>query len=122
MRVEDQVEIIQRSRINITYSAAADNNGEISWGLPERCYGIPSCGGFLLSDHRQHASLDFDLNTQWVEFGNMDECVNKIRYYLSNFDQARAIAEAAYCRVIKDHTYSNRARSLLSAISAFKKI
>ncbi|QPK62110.1 glycosyltransferase family 1 protein [Methylomonas sp. LL1] len=121
MKVKDQVEIIQHSRINLNYSAAADNNGEISWGLPERCYGIPSCGGFLLSDRRQHAALDFDLNTQWIDFGDMDECVSKIRHYLSHFDQARVVAEAAYNRVISDHTYSNRARSLLNAIGALEK-
>lgn len=121
MSVEQQVAIIQASRINLNYGAAADNGGEISWGLPERCYGIPACGGFLISDRRCHAALDFDLNTEWIDFADMDECIFKIKYYLSNFDQARIIAEHAYNRVIKQHTYFDRARSLIEAIGKFNK-
>ena len=44
-----QVDIIQRSRINLNFSAACDDGPEKSWGLPERCYGVPACGGFLLA-------------------------------------------------------------------------
>ncbi len=119
MSVEQQVTIIQTTRINLNYGAAADNGGEASWGLPERCYGIPACGGFLISDRRCHAALDFDLNTEWIDFADMDECIFKIKYYLSNFDQARAIAERAHSRVVKQHTYSDRARSLIAAIGKF---
>ena len=56
MPVEEQVGIIQASRINLSVRAACDASEELSWGLPERCYGVPSAGGFLLSDQRRHAA------------------------------------------------------------------
>ncbi len=48
--------------------AAADGEREKSWGLPERCYGIPACGGFLLSDERGHAANDFVVGRELVFF------------------------------------------------------
>jgi len=116
LSASEQVEIIQRSRINLNAHAAADHGGERSWGLPERCYGVPACGGFLLSDERRHTRDDFDLNTEWADFRDLDDCVARIRHYLAHPDEARAIAEAAHRRVMRDHTYERHAQNLLTTI------
>lgn len=121
MPAAEQVEIIQRSRINLNAHAAADHSGERSWGLPERCYGVPACGGFLLSDERGHARDDFAPGTEWADFHDIDECVARIRHYLAQPDEARAIAEAAHRRVMRDHTYEQRAQSLLAAIASWRE-
>jgi len=120
MTAEDQVEVIQHSRISLNYGAACDNGPEKSWGLPERCYGVPACGGFLLSDERRHAGEDFAPNKEWASFGDLDECVAKICYFLEHFDQARDIAEAAYHRVMLDHTYKQRAERLVAEVRAWR--
>jgi spore maturation protein CgeB len=120
MDVASQVAVIQSTRINLNIGAAADHGGERSWGLPERCYGIPACGGFLLSDERRHAQDDFVLEKEWVEFHDVDECVAKIRAYLANFDSARVVAEAAHAKVIERHTYSHRAATLSATIRSWK--
>lgn len=117
----EQIDIIQRSRINLNAHAAADHGGERSWGLPERCYGVSACGGFLLSDHRRHARDDFDVNNEWVEFRDLDDCVARIRHHLAHPLEARAIAEAAHHRVMRDHTYERRAESLLATIAQWKE-
>lgn len=111
-----QLERIQASRINLNYGAAADHGALRSWGLPERCYGIPACGGFLLSDARQHARDDFVPGREWADFVTLDDCAVKIGHYLTHFGEARDIAEAAYRRVLRDHTYQERARRLLAHI------
>jgi len=112
MSPQEQIGIFQASRINLSAMAACDARAETSWGLPERCYGVPACGGFLLSDRRRHAAEDFADNER-AEFGGLDDCVRKIRYYLAHFDEARAIAERAWARVTRDHGYRNRATRLL---------
>lgn len=117
----EQVALIQQSRINLNYGAACDNGAEKSWGLPERCYGIPACGGFLLSDSRLHAKDDFDPETEWASFDGMEDCIAKVRFYLSHFELSRKIAEAAHQRVMRDHTYENRARQILEAILAWRR-
>ena len=117
---EAQVELIQASRINLNIGAAADHASLRSWGLPERCYGIPACGGFLLSDARRHARDDFVPEKEWVAFGTLDDCVAKIVHYLANFGEARDIAEAAHQRVLCDHTYRQRAQLLLAHIERWR--
>lgn len=116
MTPEQQVEIIQHSRINLNFGAACDNGREKSWGLAERCYGVPACGGFLLSDERRHARDDFALDVEWVYFDGLDDCVAKICHYLKHPNLARAIAEAAHHRVMRDHTYQRRAERLIAEI------
>lgn len=118
--VAEQVKIIQHSRINLNAFAAADHGGVRGWGLPERCYGVPACGGFLLSDERGHARDDFEPGREWVDFRDLEDCVAKIHHYLAHPDESRAIAEAAYNRVMRDHTYRQRAESLLKAIAQWK--
>lgn len=121
LSVAEQVRVIQESRINLNVGAAADNGGERSWGLPERCYGIPACGGFLLCDFRRHAADDFAAGSEWAEFVDMESCVERIRHFLARFDECRDIAEAAHRRVLADHTYDHRARRLLAAIADWRR-
>jgi len=118
--IAGQVDLIQRSRINLNYSAACDDGPEKSWGLPERCYGVPAVGGFLLSDTRNHSKDDFVPGDEWVDYENLNDCVQKIRHYLAHFDTARDVAERAYRRVIRDHTYEHRARAMVSAVREWK--
>lgn len=115
MPLADQIDLIQRSRINLNFGAACDDGPEKSWGLPERCYGVPACGGFLLSETRVHAKDDFDIGKEWVDFSDMEDCVGKVRRYLANFPEAREIAERAHARVLREHTYEHRARAIVTA-------
>jgi spore maturation protein CgeB len=117
----EQVALIQASRINLNVGAAADHGAERSWGLPERCYGIPACGGFLLSDERRHASDDFVPGREWAAFGALEDCVAQIRRYLGAFEAARDIAEAAHRRVLREHTYAERARRVLGCITRWRE-
>lgn len=112
---EEQIRVIQRSRINLSFRSSCDHGGKLSWGLPERCYGVPARGGFLLTDERRHAADDFDLTTEWAGFTDLEDCVAKIQHWLAHFDQSRRIAEAAHARVMREHTYAQRARKLVGA-------
>jgi spore maturation protein CgeB len=120
MPLVDQIELIQRSRINLNFGAACDDGPEKSWGLPERCYGVPACGGFLLSEARVHAGKDFDVGNEWVDFSGMEDCIGRIRHYLANFPKTRDIAEHAHARVLREHTYVHRARTIVAAAREWK--
>lgn len=108
----EQREMIQKSRINLSVWAACDAGAETSWGLPERCYGVPACGGFLLSDRRHHAAEDF-APQEWAEFADLEDCVRRVREFLEHPARARDIAERAQVRVLRDHGYRRRAARLL---------
>ena len=117
MSVEDQITLIQKSRINLNFGAACDYGAPVASGLPERCYGIPACGGFLLSDRRTHARDDFTPGENWAEFDGLDDCVAKIEYWLANFAAARQLAERCHAHVMERHTYAHRAATLHQALA-----
>lgn len=121
LSVNEQIHIIQRSRINLNVGAACDDGPEPSWGLPERCYGIPACGGLLLSDWRLHAADDFCRDHEWLDFRSIDECIGQIQWLLTNLQRARNIADAAHQRVMNQHTYVHRTRQLLQWVTAWKQ-
>lgn len=119
LSADEQVQLIQTSRINLSCFAGCDvryqggYHGEpFSGGLPERCYGIPACGGFVLNDRRAHAHDDFTPDVDWIDFRDLDECVAKIRHFLSHFDHLRSVAEAAHHTVMSRHRYRHRAEKL----------
>jgi spore maturation protein CgeB len=119
MDIAEQLAIIQRSRINLNYGAACDYGSTVASGLPERCYGIPAAGGFLLCDRRTHAREDFTLNENWAEFDTLDDCVEKILFWLDNFGKARTLAERCHQHVLSLHTYKNRASKVHETLLAW---
>ncbi len=119
MSVTEQIDIIQKSRINLSCISASDSKGVQSWGLTERCYGIPYCGGFLLMEERTHVKDDFVLAKEAVTYKGLDECVEKILFYLPRHEERRRIAEAAYARVVREHTYRHRAKKLVYSLEDF---
>ncbi len=112
MSADEQVKLVQASRINLNFGASCDYGSPVASGLPERCYGIPACGGFLLCDRRTHAPDDFTPGQDWAEFDGVDDCITQIEYWLSHFDAARELAERTYDTVAARHTYAHRAETL----------
>ncbi|MBI4683846.1 MAG: glycosyltransferase family 1 protein [Nitrospirae bacterium] len=120
LNINSQIELIQKSRINLNYGCAADRYEIKSWGLPERCYGIPACGGFLLADERVHAKDDFKIDEEIAIFKDINDCIDKIRYYIPNSEVRRRITENAYKKVLSQHTYMHRAKKLMDIITSLK--
>lgn len=118
LAVADQVAIIQASRVNLNVGAVCDRP-ERSWGIPERCFGIASCGGFLLCDERRHAADTFPADA-WAEFSSLEECAARIKFFIANFDAARDKAERLHRAVLKRHTYQARARELIARVDAWR--
>ena len=119
MSVEEQVALIQNSRINLNFGASCDYGAPVASGLPERCYGIPACGGFLLCDQRTHAADDFTPGENWTGFSGLEDCVAQIEHWLANFAAARDLAERCHAHVMTHHTYAQRAAVLHNALLAW---
>ena len=117
LTLADQVRIIQQSRINLNVGAVCDKPVR-SWGLPERCFGIAACGGFLLCDERKHAADTFPKEA-WAEFSSVEECVVRIKFFLQHFEIAREKAEHLHRTVLERHTYAHRAQQLLGLVNDF---
>jgi spore maturation protein CgeB len=119
MTIGNQVELIHNSRINLNFGASCEYEAPFASGLPERCYGIPASGGFLLCDKRSHARSDFTPGENWAEFDGINDCVAKIDFWMANFELARGLAERCHAHVMESHTYANRAQTLRNALLAW---
>ncbi len=115
----DQIQIIQASRVNLSVGAVCDDPVP-SWGLPERCFGVGACGGFLLCDERKHAADTFPPQA-WASFATVEECVLRIKFFLEHFHVARDKAERLHHDIIERHTYDIRARDLLKLVAAWRE-
>lgn len=114
----EQVTMIQASRINLSVGAVCDEPVP-SWGLPERCFGVGACGGFLLCDERRHGPETFPPEA-WEAFSSVEECVARIKFFLGHFDIAREKAERLHRDVMEHHTYEIRARRLMRLVAAWR--
>ncbi|MBX9963578.1 MAG: glycosyltransferase [Burkholderiales bacterium] len=112
MNVVQQIEQIQTSRVNLSVGAVCDDR-ERSWGMPERCFGVPASGGFLLCDHRRHAADTFPADA-WSDFRDLEDCVQRIRHFLDHFDETRRRAEVLHAEVMAHHSYRHRAEAILA--------
>lgn len=117
---DQQMNIIRKSKINLNLGAICDLPGEMSWGLPERVFGIPACGGFLLPENRKHLQDTFD-QEQIDCFASVEACSRTTLHYLANFTLLREKAERLHHLVMENHTYENRALALMKIIGDYQR-
>jgi spore maturation protein CgeB len=55
----------------------------------------------------------FEPEKEVVTFRSVEECADKIRFYLANEAARRRIAAAGQARCLRDHSYEQRAREML---------
>jgi len=86
-----------------------------------RFFEVALAGGFQLVD-RQIPGISHYLREgkDYAAFSSPEECVEKIRYYLSNDKERRKIAHSAQERVQNQHTYTHRVRSILEQLEGLQ--
>lgn len=117
--LEQQLRLIRTSKINLNYGAMCDLPGNPSWGMPERVFGIPAAGGFLLTDYRRSISDTF-AGDACDFFLEAEDCAAKIISSLESFHVLRARAEEMHRQVVEKHTYEARARQLLGLLQSYR--
>ena len=88
------------SRINLNISLRS-----IHSGIPLRVLDIMACGGFVLSNRQPEITEYFEEGAEIVTFGSMEECIDKVHYYLSHEEERRQIAEAGQRKVKNEFSY-----------------
>lgn len=117
MALADQLAFIRTSKINLNLGAMCDLPGNPSWGLPERVFGIPAAGGFLMTENRKNLHSLFPDNT-YGQFQNLDEAVTNTLKILTDFRAMRHQANVLYQNVIYQHTYKRRAQTFCRILAA----
>lgn len=86
--------------------------------LNMRCFEAMGSKSFLITDRVQSIEDLFVDGKHLVLYKDLDEAVDKIRYYLANDDERNAIAEAGYKEVMKKHTIDCRVDVMLEHLFA----
>jgi spore maturation protein CgeB len=84
-----------------------------------KTFEIPAGGGFLLSNYSPDQELFFDADKEMIFFNTIEEAKDKIAYYKKHPELRDKIRYAAQKRV-KKHTYTNRAKQILSYLEKGK--
>lgn len=88
-----------------------------SWGYPCRIFSYVGSGGFTLADKRKEIDRYFEDGSEIVLYNSVDECIEKIEYYLEHEKERETIAKKGHERYLKDHTIEIRMQKVLEAIS-----
>ena len=108
---EKAAEIYSKSLINLNISL----NGDLNL----RVFEVLSSGGFLLTDRLSKESgleMIFKDGEHLVCYDNLQDLVEKIRYYLKHPAEARAIARKGYEEYLINHTPEKKTNELMEYI------
>jgi glycosyltransferase involved in cell wall biosynthesis len=103
------VQLYQRAKIGFNIH----NRGKFTVGS-YRLYELPANGVMQISDGDEHLGSFFDVGNEIIGYGNVDDLIDKIRFYLDNDEERRRIAINGYRRVMRDY----RIRHLLHQAAA----
>ncbi|MBQ4132973.1 MAG: glycosyltransferase [Desulfovibrionaceae bacterium] len=118
---EDCVKIYNASKINLNLHSSVQSNRLVTHGdfVNPRTFELAGCAAFQLTDARSLLPELFDPE-ELATFGSMEELLDLIPYYLNNDAKRLEMARAARARVLREHTYQQRMRTMLEFISGKK--
>jgi spore maturation protein CgeB len=73
-----------------------------------RLFEATGVGTLLLTDEKVNLGEMFEIDKEVVSYRTPEECLEKIRYYLSHDRERETIARAGQQRTLKEHTYARR--------------
>lgn len=117
--VEEMVGIYSRSRINLGFSAVGDSKDICC--LKGRDFEVPMSGGLYFTQYHPEIENVYQIGKEIVCYHDMDDLVEKIKYYLEHPDEADKIRKAGYRKAIKEHTWVQRFRMAFKKMGLFKK-
>jgi spore maturation protein CgeB len=100
------------------------NRAVIRDGLTQRPFDILACRKFVITSNKNVVKEMFETsgeNKEIVMFRNRQELYDIVNYYLKNEQERKTIAERGYTRVMNEHTYDHRIRSIFRTISSALK-
>ncbi|WP_319759870.1 glycosyltransferase [Maridesulfovibrio sp.] len=111
---EECVKIFNGTKINLNLHSSISADKLVSKGdfINPRTFELAACGAFQLVDNRSLMSEAF-AEGELAHFEDLEDLDRKIKYFLAHPEERAAFAEKARARVLKEHTYEVRMKSLI---------
>jgi hypothetical protein len=98
---EQYVPLYQRAKIGIN----VHNRGDFTVG-GYRLFELPANGVMQISDGGRHLEQFFKVGEEVERYKNLDDLVDKLRYYLEHEEERQRIALNGYRRVLQDYRFA----------------
>lgn len=118
LALEDEGRIYASSiiSINVHERFQREHGGDCN----ERTFKIPLCGGFEVVDNVACIKKYFEAGKEMIVAENAKEWSDMVEHYVTNPDERLPIIEAGRQRVLRDHTYHNRAEQMIDIMKRSK--
>jgi spore maturation protein CgeB len=110
---DQMVEVFGTTRINLNLTDASEG---AQAQIKGRTFEVPACGGFLLTGRAHELESYYEPGKEIVLFDDIDDLLDKTKWYLSHDNERVAIAAAGHARTIDEHTYPHRFREIFQRI------
>lgn len=108
--------VFANSKINLNITLRS-----IYTGIPLRAFDIMGCGGFLLTNYQEDFLEHFEPDEDVVFYSSYEELLDKVEYYLTHDEERERIARNAGQKVAAEHTFLQRAQTMLSFVEKYWK-
>lgn len=107
--------IINNSIISLNFNTSQGDNQ-----IKARCFEIPACGGFLLTENASDIGKYYVIGQDIDTFFKHNELVDKVRFYLNHPGRRDEISLSGFRRTEKEHVYEVRFTDLFEFANSNK--
>lgn len=106
LTTEEMVRTWSRSRINLGFGGVLGHKE--TYCLKGRDFEVPMSGGLYLTEHHAELIPFYEIGREIVTYTGFNDLLGKIRWLLSDPDQAEMIRRAGRVRALNEHTWEMR--------------
>ncbi len=89
---------------------------QMKGAVNQRVFDVPAAGAFVLTDRREQMDDLFEPGKEIASYGDPSEVGDLVRHYLAHPVERERITAAARRRILAEHTYEHRLRTLFEAM------
>jgi spore maturation protein CgeB len=99
-----------RSRISL--NPMRSSTGEVL-SIKSRTFDMGLSGTMMVCEHSPDLELYYEPFKEFIPFQTLDDCVEKVKYFLDHESERRGIARAYYRRTKAEHLWKHRIEQIL---------
>jgi hypothetical protein len=102
----EMVKMYSRSRINLGFGGVVGHKD--TYHLKGRDFEVPMSGGLYLTEQHEELESVYEVGKEIVTYSGIDDLIARIRWLLSNPEEAERIRRAGRERSLREHTWEMR--------------
>lgn len=110
-------EYVSRSKLNLVITRGA--HASVYGSSSMRPFELAAMRSTMVANPYHGIELWFEPEKEIVIVNSAEEAIDRYRYLLANNNEREKIAESAYARFLKQHTFQHRARELRTIIEGY---